>query len=629
MNRIIAVCVARIHMWEQEKLVRALCESARAQDYDVMVFNISTKLDMNTNHGNGELRVFYNIPFDHISALVILTESIRNEEVCIKLANRAKKKNVPVISIDHNMPDCFNISMAYSSSFEQVVRHVVEYHKCKEINFIAGFDNNEFSDDRIDVFKQVLQENGIAFRKEYLAYGQFWEGPAREIAENWVNKWKSGEQRRPEAIICANDIMAITVSNVLQNHGIKIPEEIIITGFDGLELGQCCTPKLTTAKDDTEQVGHHAVKMITECLSGEVTKPYDVEIPFHVVYRESCGCEALSWHNLSEEIMHWYTKSGAIRNLSNDLFMMMNLLSEGHSLQQMAEKLREYRWIIPADNMVICVNSNFYRDTDIDEDENTDDYITLVEIRGGEYSVPLEVLSKGTEVDRLSWVRQDTGLELVVPLHWQTEDYGFMIISQDLSKIDYGAFYEFTMSMDQVFGSVHKQAQLYSLYVRDPLTSLYNRRGFYEEIENRMRLLGDKSKTLFIASVDMDRLKCVNDNFGHQEGDYAICSIGSLLENVVQDRNGICARFGGDEYMVAMLDETIKSDIDFYQRYNDVLQQHIDNLNVNSGKPYKMGASCGIVWREIKAAEEIEDLINAADAKMYADKEIHHRQQQF
>ncbi|MCH5267056.1 MAG: GGDEF domain-containing protein [Lachnospiraceae bacterium] len=628
MKKTIAVCVARIHMWEQEKLVRSLCESARAQDYEVMVFNISTKLDVDTSHGNGELSVFRNVPFNKISALVILSESIRNEKVCRKLADRAKKNQVPVISVDHSMPECFNITMAYSSSFEQVVRHVVEFHQCKEINFIAGFDNNEFSDDRIDVFKQVLQENGLPFQEEYLAYGQFWEGPTREIAESWVSQWESGEQRRPEAIICANDIMAITVSNVLQNHGIKVPEDVIITGFDGLELGQCMTPKLTTAKDDTEKVGHYAVKMITEYLSGEVTTPYDIEIPFHVVYRESCGCEAASWHNLSEEIMHWYTKSGAIRNLSNDLFMMMNLLSEGHSLQRMAEKLREYRWIIPSDNMVICVNPNFYRNTDIDEDENTDSYIKLVQIRNGEYSVPLEVIPKGTEVEKLSWIRQETGLELIVPLHWQTEDYGFMIISQELNRIDYGAFYEFTMSIDQVFGNVHKQAQLYSLYVRDPLTSLYNRRGFYEEIENRMKLLGTQPKTLFIASVDMDRLKYVNDNFGHQEGDFAICSIGSVLEDVVRNKNGICARFGGDEYMVAMLEATSESDIDFYQHYNDVLQQHIDVLNENCEISYQMGASCGTVWREIETAKEIDKLINEADAAMYADKEIHHKRQQ-
>ena len=49
-----------------------------------------------------------------------------------------------------------------------------------------------------------------------------------------MQEWEAGTSRRPEAIICANDMMAITASNVLQNHGLKVPEDVIVTGYDGL-----------------------------------------------------------------------------------------------------------------------------------------------------------------------------------------------------------------------------------------------------------------------------------------------------------------------------------------------------------------------------------------------------------
>lgn len=626
MKDIIAICVSRLHMWEQEKHVRSLCESARAEGYDVIIYNISTKLDVETNHGNGEVSVFELIPYETIAALIVLAESFRNDEVCKKLADRAKKEHVPVIAIDHYISGCYNLSLAYASSFEQIVRHVVEYHGCREINFMAGFENNEFSDDRIAIFRQVMEEKGLPFSDDYLEYGQFWEGPSTEIAEKWVSQWESGEQRRPEAIICANDIMAITVSNILQNHGIKVPEDIIITGFDGLEIGQCCTPKLTTARDITPQVGFHTMKMISEYISGERREPYDVEIPFRVIYNESCGCETIQWRNLSEEIMHWQKESGAIRNMSNDMFMMMQLLSDGYSPKQMAKKLQSYWWVIPSEDMVMCVNENFYRNTDIDTDETGNDLILLAQMKDGVYSVPCTRIEVGTEIETCSWLNEKTGQAVVVPLHWQTERYGFMAFSHNAEKINYDALYQFSLSMDQVFGSVRKQSQLYALNVRDPLTSLYNRRGFYEELENRMTLLADKEKTLFLASVDMDRLKYINDHYGHAEGDYAICSIGDLLRDTVQGKDGICARFGGDEYMVGILVEAENADTQFFKEYKFLLESFLEERNSQSGKPYEMGVSCGVVSRNIEAVQDIEKLMNEADAAMYAVKEIHHQE---
>lgn len=628
MKDIIAICVARLHSWEQEKQVRSLCESAEAAGLRVMVFNLSTKLDVMTNHGQGELSVFEIIPMEEIMALVILTESIRNEEVCQNLADRAIQQNIPVISIDHRLQGCYNVVLAYDSSFEKIVRHVIEHHGCREINLVAGFSGNEFSEARINIVKRVMKENGLSFSEEYLGYGQFWEGPARKIAEDWVAQWQNGTQRKPDAIICANDIMAITVSNVLQNHGINIPEEVIITGFDGLELGECCTPKLTTARDDTKQIGIHTMEVIKNCMEHPETNIYDVEIPFHVQYRESYGCEKIRWRNLSEEIMHWYGKSGEIRNTSNDLFMMMNILSDHHRVMQMAQKLEEYQWLIGAENMMLCVNYQFYRDTDIEGDKKTRDLIKLIEIRDGKYSIPVEHLDEKKVLSSLNSLLSPTGQILVVPIHWQTEVYGFIAIAQDLKRVDYGAFYEFTLSMDQIFGTIRKQSQLYNLYVRDPLTSLYNRRGFYEEIERRMNKLQDRKKTLFLVSVDMDRLKYINDNFGHGEGDFAICGLGDALEQCVEGTSGICARFGGDEYMVGILEETDKSDFAFYNNFIQILQEKIDHLNATSGKPYQMGASCGKIYQEIRAVEEIELLMKKADEEMYSCKAVHHENMQ-
>lgn len=625
-GKIVGICLACIHVLGQERQVRSICEHLEQDGYQVMIYNMSTKLDRVSSHEKGEISILNIIPYDKLDALVILSESIRNEMVCQSTADLAIKQGVPVIAIDHPLRGCYNLTLAYGDCFETIVRHLIEYHKCKDINFLAGFKGNEFSDERIQVFKRVMAENGLEWSEEYLEYGDFWERPSRKIAMKWVEQWKSGESRQPEAVICANDVMAITVSNVLQSNGIKVPDDVIVTGFDGLELGQCCTPKLTTAKEDTERIGEYTCEIIQKCVENPGLQPYDVEIPFHFVLNESCGCKKIEWRNLSEEILHWYGRSGQISNLSEDLYRMMNQLSDGHSVESVAKKLEEYQWILSTDNMVMCINDNLYQKTDLRAGEAEGQFMKLVQIKEGEFSVPMQMIPDGKELEDLAWIREKTGQLLLVPLHWQSEEYGFIAISNDWDKLDYSVLYEFTMSINQVLGAVRKQAQLYGMYVRDALTYLYNRQGFYSVLEKRMKQLQDKKKVLFLASVDMDCLKYVNDTFGHSEGDYAICRIGEVLEKTVEGRDGICARFGGDEYTVGILQDETQVDEQFFENYPVLLKEALDELNSHTGKPYQISASCGAVWKEIGEVDELESLMIEADSAMYVCKDKHHKE---
>lgn len=306
MNKIIAICAAQIYLWEQERQIHAICDCARERGYEVMICNLSVKMDVETSHSRGELSVFSVIQYDQLAALVVLGESIRNDAVCDDLVAKAHKNNVPVVMLDCYKKGCYNIKFDYEKSFEQIVRHVIEYHGCQEVNFIAGFRDNDFSEQRLETYRRVMKENGCTVKEEYIAYGDFWEFPSRAAMEKWVQEWEAGTSRRPEAIICANDMMAITASNVLQNHGLKVPEDVIVTGFDGLLLGECCMPKLTSAKNDAAQIGWNVIQMIDDHQNGKCTNVYDIVVPFYVDYSESCGCEPVQQRNLSEEVMHWY-----------------------------------------------------------------------------------------------------------------------------------------------------------------------------------------------------------------------------------------------------------------------------------------------------------------------------------
>jgi diguanylate cyclase (GGDEF)-like protein len=129
---------------------------------------------------------------------------------------------------------------------------------------------------------------------------------------------------------------------------------------------------------------------------------------------------------------------------------------------------------------------------------------------------------------------------------------------------------------------------------------------------------------IFLASVDMDGLKYINDTYGHAEGDYAIKATARILQSSVQGHNGICARFGGDEYMVAIVTEERDSDINFYDDYELLLQKRVERFNKRGKKPYQLGVSVGTLYGKFGCLGDVDRLMKKADDSMYRQKCEHH-----
>lgn len=122
----------------------------------------------------------------------------------------------------------------------------------------------------------------------------------------------------------------------------------------------------------------------------------------------------------------------------------------------------------------------------------------------------------------------------------------------------------------------------------------------------------------------MDGLKYINDNFGHTEGDFAIISMAKAMVQTGGEE-AICARFGGDEFVCAVLTDTADGDEDEWCRR---INQNIQNISSVPEKPYTIGASVGIVCQAISDQLDTEAMIQSADKRMYEDKIARKKQRQ-
>jgi len=152
------------------------------------------------------------------------------------------------------------------------------------------------------------------------------------------------------------------------------------------------------------------------------------------------------------------------------------------------------------------------------------------------------------------------------------------------------------------------------LSVTDELTGLNNRRGFYLLAEQKLRGAHQLGHNCVLAFLDVDGLKRVNDEHGHDVGDNLITDV-ALVLRTIRRKSDILARIGGDEFCV-MITETDGDTAPLKERLADAFGR----FNTTSERPYRLSASIGLVRAPVSDTASVDELLARADELMYAEK---------
>ena len=152
------------------------------------------------------------------------------------------------------------------------------------------------------------------------------------------------------------------------------------------------------------------------------------------------------------------------------------------------------------------------------------------------------------------------------------------------------------------------------LAISDTLTELYNRRGFITLAEQQIKRANRINKPLMLFFIDIDDLKVVNDNLGHEEGDRLLISSANILKQTFR-KSDITARIGGDEFAVLVSDAAEGSEIVLNR-----LEDRIDSHNALSDRQYHISMSVGIAVYDPANPCSLDDLMSRADQLMYMQK---------
>jgi diguanylate cyclase (GGDEF)-like protein/PAS domain S-box-containing protein len=164
--------------------------------------------------------------------------------------------------------------------------------------------------------------------------------------------------------------------------------------------------------------------------------------------------------------------------------------------------------------------------------------------------------------------------------------------------------------------SLRQQAdEIRKLSIRDDLTGLYNRRGFLELSRQQLKLADRSGRPALLFFVDLNGMKMINDEYGHDEGDSALCEAANVLRAAFR-ASDVVGRLGGDEF-VALLPDASEAQIELFAAR---IERELVERNDRADRGYRLSASIGGCAYDPSQSESIEALLARADALMYEQK---------
>ena len=612
-QKIVSLCISRLHDMENFRFVNELHKCLKRKDYCLFIYDITADLYWNENNLRAETSVFDLIDFERTDLIIVMDERIKSKTISNRLISRAKRKNIPVIVVDGQYNDCLNVIFDYGSGFEELMRHIVYDHGITDLHFIAGIKNNPFSDERERIFRSVLTEAGVNVNDDMVSYGEFWAKPAIVAAERLIAAGKL-----PRGIICANDIMALNVISVLEAHGYRIPDDIIVTGFDGIDEIYYSSPRLTSVQCSGSEIAAIVSSAVDDYfLTGKCSGCRHV-IP-RLLRSESCGCEAAELppdyiHSFNDRFYKYQDDARELSDMSDHMQSAPDILHAAFNLY------------IPVLHDLCCVINTFCLDNTVDifntlKNAGFDDEMFVFFNSDENNNYQRRILRRDIIPDIDRFVNKG------VPLIFNVIDFmdiplGYICFSFPSCEItDYCMIPQITSSVGRGLGGFmsmryqsYLRERLEEVYCYDGLTGIYNRVSFAKECKKKIEGFEGRNVPLTVYLADLDGLKSINDNYGHAAGDAAIKAVASALKNACPP-DALCVRFGGDEMLAAVFGDydckAITAAIDAY----------LEEYNRNSGNDYSVSASVGIYQTDTASDNNFETLVKKADAIMYRNKQ--------
>ena len=315
----VAVIAEGINEEYQNTILNGIHEYSSKHNINISHFIAYGGVLKNKKYDVGEFNIYNLVNLSKFDGIILLINTIPTSAVTDEILKKVKEAGIPAVLLDNDKKDFYHIGIDNFTAMEEMVRHIVEHHKAKKINYISGPIGNPESQLRLKAYKTVLEQNGIPIEEERIYHGPHFRG---EDGRDAVNVFLNSELEFPDAIICANDAMALSAVIELEKFGKDVPDDVLITGFDCIYAAQNYSPKISSVNRPLKNSGYLACQLINEKINGIENERSHI-FATECIFAESCGC-----HDYNSEDIALFRKNNYKTLETYDIYVpMVNRMS--------------------------------------------------------------------------------------------------------------------------------------------------------------------------------------------------------------------------------------------------------------------------------------------------------------
>ena len=291
MRKRIAVILPELCDILETELIGGIHETAKALGYDVLILTDTYNVISDsyaTPYMQGQESIYHLLSAASFDGAIFAASRFHRAVMREQVTALLQEKQIPCVVLDERMEGMESVFAEHEEGTYLVTKHLIEEHGFTNIAFLGGVPDHEISQQRENGYRRAMREHGLAVDESMVFYGYYWKQVPADIADGIAD----GSIPKPEAFVCANDVMAMTLMERLSEHGIRVPGEIAVTGYDGGWRAALHTPALTTVTGREKSLGIRAVCRLHELLNGETCS---ISHASQVIQQGiSCGCPPMT-----------------------------------------------------------------------------------------------------------------------------------------------------------------------------------------------------------------------------------------------------------------------------------------------------------------------------------------------
>ncbi|MBR5960412.1 MAG: GGDEF domain-containing protein [Clostridia bacterium] len=632
-RKTIGVFLCKAYTVFDNAVYHALEEEAHRLNYDVIIFTTVGFFSSQNEYDSQERGMFSFAPIEQLDGIIVAPDTYEIEGFRDQLYEELKRRaKCPVVSIRHQEDDYDCVYTDENLAIRPLMKHLLEDHGLKRIAFLAGYEGHPDGEKRLQVYKEEMAAHGLTVDEEKdIAHGTMWINCGDMAYEAFF----SDPERRPEAVVCANDFMAIGLMRTLRKNGIRIPEDVIVTGFDNVQNYALNEPMLTTVEQNFEEMASKAMEELDRQIRGEYGENEKktikrIAIGGQLILGESCGCGGRGedfYVRTSMERAELVDSMNSREVSMTYLTIELNACDDLKDLHRvLVNKMDDTRMVRDYYLCLFEKGKDGYGEPVFAEEQTDQACLVHVMRDRQDHGMPMITFDRCKLLPEMAERADEPQVLYLVLLHQREKAYGYALFHYQPGEVPTNFFQHWNIILSGALSNMHKRDELKMLYeerrlssITDVMTRLLNRRGLEEQLSPIWQRLCARGESAAFISFDMDRLKQINDTYGHQAGDYAIRLTGDAIRRAAP-KDAILARMGGDEFLAVMP----RADDQSAKRFMRDFQKQLKALNKQEDRAFNVEASCGAVVIHMNGLSTIEECIQRSDEELYRQKEKRH-----